>query len=114
MKKIASEYLYSPGRISQVFASWSPDSKWIAYTLNTQTYIQKVFVYSIEKDKSYAITDGLSEVDEPRFDASGNYLYFLASTDAGPVKQWFDMSNADLRASFSLYLAVLKRICPIL
>jgi len=58
------------------------------------------------------ITDGLSEVDEPRFDASGNYLYFLASTDAGPVKQWFDMSNADLRASFSLYLAVLKKDLP--
>ncbi|HNS04404.1 MAG TPA: peptidase S41, partial [Candidatus Saccharicenans sp.] len=112
VKKIASEYLYSPGRLSQVFASWSPDSKWIAYTLSTQTYIQKVFVYSIEKDKSLPITDGLSEVDEPRFDASGNYLYFLASTDAGPVKQWFDMSNADLRASFSLYLAVLKKDLP--
>ncbi|MDD8021074.1 MAG: PDZ domain-containing protein [Acidobacteriota bacterium] len=112
VKKIASEYLYRPGEMSGVSASWSPDSKWIAYTLNTQTYIQKVFAYSLEKDKSFAITDGLSEVAEPRFDASGNYLYFLASTDAGPVKQWFDMSNADLRASFSLYLAVLKKDLP--
>jgi tricorn protease len=112
VKKIGSEYLYGPDRLSQVFASWSPDSKWIAYTLSTQTYIQKVFVYSVEKDKSLAITDGLSEVDEPRFDASGNYLYFLASTDAGPVKQWFDMSNADLKSSFSLYLAVLNKDLP--
>jgi len=111
-KKIASEYLYGPSRIRSVYATWSPDSKWIVYTLNTQTYIQKVFVYSLEKDKSFAITDGLSEVAEPRFDASGNYLYFLASTDAGPVKQWFDMSNADLRASYSLYLVVLRKDLP--
>ncbi|MGB4705517.1 MAG: PDZ domain-containing protein [Candidatus Saccharicenans sp.] len=112
VKKIASEYLYGPTRIRSVYASWSPDSKWIAYTLNTQTYIQKVFVYSLEQDRSFAITDGLSEVAEPRFDASGNYLYFLASTDAGPVKQWFDMSNADLRATYSVYLAVLKKDLP--
>lgn len=112
VKKIASEYLYGPRRIRSVYASWSPDSRWITYTLNTQTYIQKVFVYSIEKDQSFAVTDGLSEVAEPRFDASGDYLYFLASTDAGPIKQWFDMSNADLRASYSLYLAVLKKDLP--
>ncbi|MDW3228720.1 MAG: PDZ domain-containing protein [Acidobacteriota bacterium] len=112
IKKIASEYLYRPGGNSEMFASWSPDSKWIAYTLNTQTYIQRVFVYSLEQDKSFPITDGLSEVAEPGFDPTGNYLYFLSSTDAGPVKQWFDMSNADLRASFSLYLAVLKKDLP--
>ncbi|MBC7349690.1 MAG: PD40 domain-containing protein [Candidatus Aminicenantes bacterium] len=112
IKKIASEYLYGPGRLSEMHAAWSPDSKWITYTLSTQTYIQKVFVYSLDQDKSFAVTDGLSEVSEPRFDPSGNYLYFLASTDAGPVKQWFDMSNADLRASFSIYLAVLKQDLP--
>lgn len=112
IKKIASEYLYGPGRLSSVFCSWSPDSKWIAYTINTQTYIQKVFVYSLDRDRSFPITDGLSEVAEPRFDPSGNYLYFLASTDAGPVKQWFDMSNADLNATYSLYLVVLKKDLP--
>ncbi len=112
VKKIASEYLLGPSRIRSVYASWSPDSKWIAYTLNTQTYIQKVFVYSLDKDKSFPITDGLSEVAEPVFDPSGQYLYFISSTDAGPVKQWFDMSNADLRATYSLYLVVLRKDLP--
>ncbi len=112
VKKIASEYLYGPSRVRSVYSSWSPDSKWIVYTLNTQSYIQKVFVYSLEQDKSFAITDGLSEVAEPVFDASGKYLYFISSTDAGPVKQWFDMSNADLRATYSLYLVVLRKDLP--
>jgi len=111
-KKIASEYLYGPSRIKTIYSSWSPDSKWIAYTLNTEAYIQKVYVYSIEKDKSFPITDGLSEVSEPVFDESGKYLYFFCSTDAGPVKQWFDLSNADMRMTSSIYLAVLKKDVP--
>jgi len=111
-KKIASEYLYGPSRIRSVYSSWSPDSRWLVYTLNTQAYIQKVYVYSLEKDKSYPITDGLSEVSEPVFDPSGKYLYFFSSTDAGPVKQWFDMSNADMTITSSLYLAVLRKELP--
>ncbi len=54
-------------------------------------------VYSIDQDKSFPITDGLSEVTDPVFDKSGSYLFFLASTDAGPVKDWFAQSTADSR-----------------
>ena len=48
-------------------------------------------------DKSHALTDGLAEAGEPVFDHSGKYLYFLASTDAGPVKNWFDQSITDMQ-----------------
>ena len=41
------------------------------------------------------------------FDKSGKYLYFFASTDAGPVKDWFAQSNADMRATSNIYLVVL-------
>jgi len=112
VKKIGSEYLYGPTRARTIQHNWSPDSKWIVYTLNTEVYIQTVNVYSLEQDKSFAITDGLSEVSEPVFDAGGKYLYFFGSTDAGPVKQWFDMSNADMRMTKSLYLAVLRKDIP--
>ncbi len=108
-KKIGSEYLHGPSRFKTVNSVWSHDSKWIAYTLNTAAYIQKVYVYSLDQDKSYPITDGMSDVGDPVFDPSGKYLYFFASTDAGPVKQWFDMSNADMRMTRSLWLAVLRK-----
>ena len=111
-KKIASEYQYGPSRAKTIHHVWSPDSKWIAYTLNSRSYIQAVHAYSIEKDKSSQITDGLSEVSEPVFDESGKYLYFFGSTDAGPVKDWFAMSNADMRATESIYLAVLRSNLP--
>jgi len=112
VKKIGSEPLYGPARAKTIHHVFSPDSKWIIYTLGTRTYFQTLYAYSLEQDKSIAITDGLSEVSEPVFDASGKYLYFFGSTDAGPVKQWFDMSNADMRITRSLYLAVLRKNIP--
>jgi tricorn protease len=112
IKKIASEYLYQIDGQSTSMTDWSPDSNWIAYTLGTPTFFRRAYVYSLEKDKSFAVTDGLSDVNEPTFDAEGKYLWFLASTDAGPVNQWFDMSNEDARKTSSLYLAVLRKDLP--
>jgi tricorn protease len=108
-KKIGAEYMYQPGGQADMSASWSPDSKWVTYTLSTPTFFRRVFVYSLEQDKSFPVTDGLSDVSEPVFDPSGKYLYFFASTDAGPSRQWFDQSNADIRETSALYLAVLRK-----
>ena len=91
---------------------WSPDSRWLAYTLTNAANFQTLRIYSIAKDESVSLNDGLAETSSPRFDASGKYLYFLGSTDAGPVKNWFDQSNADMRATHSLYLAVLRKDLP--
>jgi tricorn protease len=112
IKKIASEKLYSPAGFKPVMGAWSPDSQWIAYTVMTATYIQRIYVYSLSQDRSTAVTDGLSDAAEPVFDASGKYLYFFASTDAGPVKQWFDQSKADMRRTDSLYVAALTKDAP--
>jgi len=108
VKKVAEEPVMPPAS----YSAWSPDSRWLVYTLNTKTYIQRVFVHSLEQNKSYPVTDGLSEASEPVFDADGKYLYFFASTDAGPVKQWFDQSNADMRQTNSIYVAALSKDAP--
>ena len=112
ISKIASEYLYAPGAFGKIRGVWSYDSKWIVYTLNSEAYIQKVYVYSLSDKKSYPITDGMSEVSDPVFDESGKYLYFFASTDAGPVKHWFAMSNTDMRMTNNIYLVTLRKDIP--
>jgi len=109
VEKIASEYYYGPAAPPRPGHSWSADSGYIAYTLNTRSYMQQVFVYDVEAKTSHPVTDGLSEVGEPVFDRSGDYLYFRASTDAGPVKHWFAMSNADMELSSAIYVAVLRQ-----
>ena len=45
----------------------------------------------------------------PAWDASGKYLWFLASTDFGLRSQWLDMTSYDRDENFGLYLAVLKK-----
>ena len=110
--KIGSESQYGPNELNTMHAAWSPDSQWLAYTLDSKTNIQSVYVYSLKEKKAHRITDGLSDAAEPCFDASGRYLFFLASTDAGPVKQWFAQSSSDMQANSAIYLAVLKKSTP--
>jgi tricorn protease len=105
LTKVAQEPIYGP--VKTLHHAWAPDSRWLAYTLNTPTYFQQVHLYSLDRGESHAITEGLADVGEPVFDAGGRYLWFSASTDAGPVRQWFAQSNADMELSQALYLAVL-------
>ena len=42
--------------------AWSPDSRWLAYTLTTKIFQKQVWLYSLAQDKSYPVTDGLAEV----------------------------------------------------
>lgn len=109
VRKIATDELYVPGPFRTLFSDWSPDSKWIAYTLVTATQFKRVYFYSLTQQKSFAVTDGLSDVDNPKFSRDGKYLFFLASTDAGPVINWFDQSNADMRKTSSIYLMTLQK-----
>jgi tricorn protease len=51
----------------------------------------------------------MSNATEPIFDPSGKYLYLLASTDAGPVVNWFDQSSEDMEATNSIYLVTLQK-----
>jgi tricorn protease len=112
IKKIASEPQYGPDRARTLRAAWSPDSKWIVYVLGNKAAYHTVFAYELATARSKPITDGLSDALDPVFDASGKYIYFLASTDAGPVNQWFAQSNADMRVQRSPYLVVLKKGVP--
>lgn len=111
-KKIAADDVYGPTPLYNNRITWSPDSRWIAYTLTNRVWFRGVYLYSIDKDKSYPVSDDLSEASEPVFDASGKYLYFFASTDSGPVNHWFALSRMDMRSSNSIYMAVLDKSLP--
>ena len=104
--KIDSAAVYTPGGVSIRF-DWSPDSKWIAYAIKTQALETTLKLYSIDQAKAFSVTDGLGYVTDPIFDKGGKYLYFMGSTDAGPVADWFAQSNADMQQRNSFYVVVL-------
>jgi tricorn protease len=110
--KISSQPLYSPGTYDEENHAWAPDSKWLAYVRLTPTYMRQIHLWSVDTKQSHALTDGLSDAASPVFDPNGQFLYFLASTNAGPVQDWFSMSNADMQASSNIYLAVLSKGVP--
>ncbi|MCJ7753833.1 MAG: hypothetical protein MUP13_04665, partial [Thermoanaerobaculales bacterium] len=112
IKKIGQEPIYNPGEFGFLAPVWSLDSAWIAFTTNNMANMEQVFLYSIEKDQVSTIADGLSDVGNPVFDRGGKYLYFFGSTDAGPVRQWFAMSNADMEITRSIYLVTLQKGVP--
>ena len=107
--KIGEDAHYVPGAFRELFGSWSSDANHIAYTTITETNFERAFIYSLSENKSYALTDALSNVTEPTFDPSGKYIYLLASTDAGPVLNWFDQSSNDMEASNEIYLVTLQK-----
>jgi tricorn protease len=108
--KVTSDPLYGPAPV--LHHAWSPDSRFLAYTRNSPTYFNRLFLYSLADGKSYPVSDGLADARSPVFDASGKYLYFLVSTDAGPVNDWFSQANADMRTVQQVYLAVLAKGVP--
>jgi tricorn protease len=112
VKKIAAEPQYGPTVLRTLRPAWSPDSRWIVYAVGNKAAYHTIYAYNLDADKARPVTDGLSDAIDPVFDAGGKYLYFLASTDAGPSNQWFAQSNADMRLRRSIYLVVLKKGTP--
>ncbi len=92
--------------------SWSSDSRWIVYTKLLKNRLRAVFVYSLETGKAMQVTDGLSDAEHAVFDKSGKYLFFTASTNAGPASFYLDMSSDPHRVTRSVYVAVLRKDIP--
>jgi tricorn protease len=88
---------------------WSPDSKWVAYSSRLRSLYHAIFVANVETGQTKQVTDGLADAVWPAWDASGKYLWFLASTDFGLRSQWLDMTSYDHDENFGLYFAVLKQ-----
>lgn len=96
----------------EINPAWAPDSRWITYTKILSNHMRAVFVYSLVSNKTTQVTDGLSDAEYASFDKSGKYLYFTASTNAGPSQFLLDMSSDGHEVSRSVYLIVLRKGIP--
>ncbi|MBS0261875.1 MAG: PD40 domain-containing protein [Planctomycetes bacterium] len=91
--------------------TWSPDSKWIAYSRQLKSYLNAIFLYSVETGKTQQITDGMSDARYPAFDKGGEHLYFTASTDIGP-SVGSGMSILSRPVTRAVYVTVLSKDSP--
>nr|WP_288934979.1 S41 family peptidase [uncultured Allomuricauda sp.] len=87
---------------------WSPDSRWITYEKQQDSHFKAIFIYDTQTGKKVQVTEGTADATSPVWDVSGEYLYFLASTDYGLASGWLDMSSYDPSTTRSLYALVLS------
>jgi tricorn protease len=91
---------------------WSPDGKWVAYAKRLPSMYRAIFAYNAETGETKQMTDGLADANWAAWDASGKYLWFLASTNFALNSAWLDMSSYDRPQTRALYLAVLRKSDP--
>ncbi|HEY3817824.1 MAG TPA: PDZ domain-containing protein [Polyangiaceae bacterium] len=92
-------------------ATWSHDSRWLAYQKVLPNHLTSIFVYSLEDKSIHQITDGRSNASAPHFDRGGKYLWFLASTDVG-LQATGTMTAMGKPVTSSVYGVVLAKDVP--
>ncbi len=92
--------------------AWSPDSRWLAYTKKLENHLSALHLHSLETGKSTRVTDGMSDARFAAFDKNGKYLYFTASTDAGPTMGGIEMTNFNFPVTRNVYVLVLRKDLP--
>lgn len=58
--------------------SWSPDSRWIAYSKQDRRGAGLMFLYSLDQKKATNISSGFYNDTNPVFDPEAKYLYFIS------------------------------------
>ena len=91
---------------------WSPDSRYIAFAQLVDTQYKVIKAYEVATGKTLQLTDGMADCLTPAWDASGKYLYILASTDYGLNTGWLDMSAFNMPVTRMLYALVLDKNTP--
>lgn len=74
--------------------TWSPDSRWIAYTLPEVETMTRIWLYSIEEDQHFKVTDGWYSAGHPEFSRDGKYLFFVSNRDFNPIYSQTEWNHA--------------------
>ncbi|MCH8210946.1 MAG: PD40 domain-containing protein [Planctomycetes bacterium] len=72
---------------------FSPDSHWLAYTKPMPNGYGMIFIHSLRTGRSFAVSDGLHDDREPRWDPAGKFLYFLSRRKLNPVLGELDLEH---------------------
>ncbi len=92
-------------------AVWSPDSKWAAYSQQETDELGRVYLYSLEQNKNFAVTDPWYGSQEPAFSGDGKYLFFVSDRDFNPIFGDLEF-NYTYKDMAGIYLVTLAKDTP--
>ncbi len=79
--------------------AWSPDSRWIAYAKPEVESQTRIYIYSLDTQKTHPVTDGWYASYSPEFSSDGKYLFFISDRDFSPVYSRTEWNHAYLSLS---------------
>lgn len=91
--------------------SWSPDSKWITYTLRSENTFGVIYCYNVESASKQPITDTWYDSSQPTFSNDGKYLLFVSDRDFNPIYSSTEWNHA-YQAMSKIYIALLAKDTP--
>jgi tricorn protease len=94
---------------SSILMQWSPDSNWIAYTKSASNNFRQIFIWSVQDNKTTAITDKFADSFSPIWDLDKKHLYFLASTNVALGSGWANTSAMTSDPSYAAYVINLDK-----
>lgn len=95
-------------RREQFDVAISPDGRWLAYTLEQANYHRDLMLHEFGTSRSVRVSDGLADVASPAFSPDGEYLFFAASTNSGPLQVGLNMTSQEQPFRAGLYAVVLS------
>jgi len=91
--------------------TWSPDSKWIAFTRPEYESESIIYLYELATAKKYAVTDGWFSSSQPSFSQDGKYLFFVSERDFNPTYSWTEWNHSYSDMS-RVYFVTLSKETP--
>lgn len=91
--------------------NWSPDSKWISFSLTTDNQFSKIVLYHVADKKLHDVTDNWYDSGSPTFSTDGKYLLFVSDRDFNPTYSRTEWNHAYTKMS-RIYMAILSKDTP--
>ena len=88
--------------------SWSPDGRWLAYSVTSANQQSGIWLYNTETRKATMVSDPRSNDFQPQFDPAGKYLFFVSTRHENPTFSRTEFNIATLKMT-GIYVATLKR-----
>ncbi|MFZ1228142.1 MAG: PDZ domain-containing protein, partial [Saprospiraceae bacterium] len=92
--------------------TWSPDSKWLAYSKTESNSFRSIMVWNVDSKKVTSLSNPMADAISPAWDLNGRYLYFLASTNVALGSGWANTSSQQAQPTFGAYITLLRNDEP--
>jgi tricorn protease len=99
------------GALNSFSVSWSPDSRWLAYSRGLENRHEAVFLFDTRGSRRHQVTAGFYSDTRPVFGPDGQYLFFQSDRTFQPV--YGDIDNSWVYPNTTSLVAVpLRRDVP--